>query len=82
MRSRQLSATLGITRGGVPPMCPEVPPAGRAITAHVTSSERVSAPAAHVRPPVGGFLHQLVLDSCDNTKCPALQLADIDEAKR
>jgi hypothetical protein len=40
-----------------------------------------SVPAAHVRPPVGGRLHQLVFDGTDHSQRPAFELVDVDEAE-
>ncbi len=42
---------------------------------------RASAPAAYFRPPVGGLLHEFILDRADDAERPAFELADVDEAK-
>ena len=53
----------------------------RGVGEFLDAGNGVSAPAGHLRPPVGGLLHQLVLDRADNAKRPAFELVDINEVE-
>ena len=73
-RSRLRAMQISILIIGAP--CPDHSRAAAELT-----RRGCSAPAAHLRPPVGGLLHQLVFDGSDDSQRPALELVDVDEAE-